>query len=266
LNRRCGGGYVGTIITETMMRLPLLAAALIALATTPAAQADEITVFAAASLKTALDQIAADWQQSHGDKVVISYAGSSKLAKQIQEGAPADLFISASTDWMDAVEKSGDIDPATREDLLGNTLVLVGHGTPAAGEIAQLPQLLGQDKLAMALVDSVPAGQYGKEALQKLGLWDKLQGQVAQADDVRAALKLVATGEAPLGIVYRSDAVAEKGVGVIATFPEDSHAPITYPAAVTKAADTPEAAAFLKSLKSEPARGIFQAQGFSVAP
>lgn len=250
------------------MRLPLLAAALIALApaTAPAAYADDITIFAAASLKTALDQIAADWEKSHGDKVVISYAGSSNLAKQIQAGAPADLFISASTDWMDAVEKSGDIDAATREDLLGNTLVLVGHGTPAKAEIADLAGLVGEGKLAMALVDSVPAGQYGKQALEKLGLWDKVQGHVAQADDVRAALKLVATGEAPLGIVYGSDAVAEKGVGVVATFPADSHAPITYPAAVTKSADTPEAAVFLKALKDQPARGIFEAQGFTVAP
>lgn len=250
------------------MRLPLLAAALIALApaTAPAAYADDITIFAAASLKTALDQIAADWEKSHGDKVVISYAGSSNLAKQIQAGAPADLFISASTDWMDAVEKSGDIDAATREDLLGNTLVLVGHGAPAKAEIADLPRLVGEGKLAMALVDSVPAGQYGKQALEKLGLWEKVQSHVAQADDVRAALKLVATGEAPLGIVYGSDAVAEKGVSVVATFPADSHAPITYPAAVTKSADTPEAAVFLKALKEQPARGIFEARGFTVAP
>lgn len=250
------------------MRLPLFAAALIALApaTAPVAHADDITVFAAASLKTALDQIAADWEKSHGDRVVISYAGSSNLARQIQAGAPADLFISASTDWMDAVEKTGDIDPATRENLLGNTLVLVGHGAPAKAGVADLPRLLGEGKLAMALVDSVPAGQYGKQALETLGLWDKVQGHVAQADDVRAALKLVASGEAPLGIVYGSDAVAEKGVGVVATFPADSHVPITYPAAVTRAADTPEAATFLKALKQPPARGIFEAQGFTVAP
>lgn len=241
----------------------LIAAALVTLA--PAAQADEITVFAAASLKDALDQIAADWQKSHADTVVISYAGSSKLAKQIQEGAPADLFISASSQWMDAVETSGDIDAATRLDLLGNTLVLVGTGQPAAAPVEDLPTLLDERKLAMAMVDSVPAGQYGKQALTTLGLWDKVQGQVAQADDVRAALKLVATGEAPLGIVYGSDAVAEKGVGVVATFPADSHAPITYPAAVTKAADTPQAKLFLDSLKQDPARSIFQAQGFTVA-
>ncbi len=245
------------------MRLPFVAAALIALAA-PAAHADEITIFAAASLKDALDGIAAKWQESHKDTVVISYAGSSQLAKQIQEGAPADLFISASTSWMDAVEKSGDIDPATRKDILGNTLVLVGTGKPAEAPIADLPTLLGQGKLDMALVDSVPAGQYGKEALTSLGLWDKVEGQVAQADNVRGALKLVATGEAPLGIVYGSDAVAEPGVGVIATFPEDSHEKITYPAAVTKSADTPQAAAFLDSLTQDPAKSVFESQGFTV--
>lgn len=250
------------------MRLPVIAAALIALApavTANAAQAVEITIFAAASLKDALDQIAADWQKSHGDAVVISYAGSSKLAKQIQEGAPADLFISASSDWMDRVQDSGDIDAATRRDILGNTLVLVGTGTPAAAPVADLPQFLGDSRLAMALVDSVPAGQYGRAALTRLGLWDKVQGQVAQADDVRAALKLVATGEAPLGIVYGSDAVAEKDVGVVATFPTDSHDPITYPAAVTKLADTPRAKVFLDNLTKEPAKSIFEAQGFTVA-
>ncbi|MEG4644879.1 molybdate ABC transporter substrate-binding protein [Paracoccus sp. P2] len=244
------------------MRLSFLAAALIALA--PAAQADEITIFAAASLKDALDEIAADWQASHGDTVVISYAGSSQLAKQIQEGAPADLFISASTAWMDAVQDSGDIDPATRRDLLGNTLVLVGTGKPAEAAVTELPGLLGDGKLAMAMVDSVPAGQYGKAALTALGLWEQVEGQVAQADNVRAALKLVATGEAPLGIVYGSDAVAEPGVGVVATFPADSHEQITYPAAVTRAADTPQAAAFLDSLSQEPARSVFESQGFTV--
>ena len=245
------------------MRLSLIAA-LIALA--PAAHADEITVFAAASLKTALDQIAQDWQAAHGDTLVISYAGSSQLAKQIQQGAPADLFISASTSWMDAVQDTGNIDPATRRDLLGNTLVLVGTGKPAEAPIADLPALLGEGKLAMALVDSVPAGQYGKEALISLNLWPEVEAQVAQADNVRAALKLVATGEAPYGIVYGSDAVAEPGVSVVATFPEDSHKPITYPAAVTSSADTPQAAAFLDSLSQEPAKAIFEAQGFTVRP
>lgn len=132
--------------------------------------------------------------------------------------------------------------------------------------MTDLPALLGEHKLAMALVDSVPAGQYGKQALEHLGLWSKVESHVAQADNVRAALKLVATAEAPLGIVYGSDAVAEKGVGVIATFPEDSHDKITYPAAVTKSADTPQAAAFLDSLTQEPAKSIFESQGFTVTP
>lgn len=246
------------------MRLSFFAAALIALAS--AAHADEITIFAAASLKTALDEIAAQWQKDHGDTVLISYAGSSKLAKQIQKGAPADLFISASTDWMDAVEKSGDIDPATRTDILGNTLVLVGTGTPAAAPVADLPKMLGDGKLAMALVDSVPAGQYGKQSLEKLGLWAGVEPHVAQADNVRAALKLVATGEAPLGIVYGSDAVAEPGVGAVTIFPADSHDAIIYPGAVTKSADTPQAAAFLLSLKHGPAEALFKAQGFTVLP
>ncbi|HWL55941.1 MAG TPA: molybdate ABC transporter substrate-binding protein [Paracoccus sp. (in: a-proteobacteria)] len=246
------------------MRLSLLCAALIGLA--PAAHADEITVFAAASLKTALDEIAAEWQKNHDDTVVISYAGSSKLAQQIQEGAPADIFISASTDWMDEVEKSGDIDTATRTDLLGNTLVLVGTGKPAAQDVTALPTLLEGGKLAMALVDSVPAGQYGKQALEKLNLWSRVEPHVAQAENVRAALKLVATGEAPLGIVYGSDAVAEPGVGVVGTFPTDSHDAIVYPGAVTKAADTPQAAAFLGSLKESSAKAVFESQGFTVLP
>lgn len=247
------------------MRLPVFAFALATLIA-PAAIADEITVFAAASLKTALDEVATEWQKSHDDTVVISYASSSKLAKQIQEGAPADLFISASPEWVDAVEGSGDIDPATRKDLLGNTLVLVGTGKPAEAAVDQLPTLLGDGKLAMGMVDSVPAGQYGKQALEKLGLWDAIESHVAQSDNVRAALKLVATGEAPLGIVYGSDAVAEPEVGVVATFPADSHDPIIYPAAVTKVSQTKQANAFLDSLTQEPARSIFEAQGFTVLP
>ncbi|WP_134679603.1 molybdate ABC transporter substrate-binding protein [Paracoccus ravus] len=246
------------------MRLPLLAAAFLAVA--PAAHADEIVVFAAASLKTALDAIASDWQQSQGDTVLVSYAGSSKLAQQIQAGAPADVFISASTEWMDEVQKSGDIDAATRRDLLGNTLVLVAPGQPDPAEITALPALLGEGKLAMAMVDSVPAGQYGKQALENLGLWSEVQAQVAQTDNVRAALKLVALKEAPYGIVYASDAVAEPGVGVVATFPEGSHDKITYPGAVTSLAQTPQAAAFLAALAKEPARSVFEQQGFTVLP
>ena len=243
------------------MRLSLLAA-LIALA--PAAHADEITIFAAASLKTALDQIAANWQAAQGDTVVISYAGSSQLAKQIQQGAPADLFISASTGWMDAVQDSDNIDPATRRDLLGNTLVLVGTGKPAEAPIADLPALLGDAKLAMAMVDSVPAGQYGKAALESLGLWENVAPSVAQADNVRSALALVALGEAPYGIVYATDAHAEPKVHVVGTFPKGSYPPAIYPAALLKGAADPADKAFFDALSAPEADAIFAAQGFKV--
>jgi len=195
---------------------------------------------------------------------VISYAGSSALAKQIIAGAPADLFISASTSWMDKVEAEGAIAPGTRRDLLGNTLVLVAGET---GDVAltDLPAKLGDEHLAMALVDSVPAGQYGKAALTSLGLWEALEPHVAQVDNVRAALALVATGEAPFGIVYATDAAAEPKVHIVATFPTDSHPAITYPAALLKEAPAPAAAqALLDYLGSPEAAAIFAAQGFAV--
>lgn len=239
-------------------------AALCLIVATPSAMAGDITVFAAASLKDALDQIAQEWQVTTGDKVTISYAGSSQLAKQIQAGAPTDLFISAAENWMDALQQSDNIDAATRTDLLGNTLVLVGPADAADIDLHTLPEALKDGKLAMALVDSVPAGQYGKEALSKLDLWQKVEGQVAQADNVRAALALVATGEAPFGIVYGSDAVAEPKVKVTATFPSDSHAPITYPAAVVKGGNEADAGKFLTSLQDENAARIFEAQGFTM--
>ena len=242
---------------------PLLAAGL----ALPAA-ADEVVVFAAASLKTALDPIAQSFQQATGDRVTISYAGSNALAQQILQGAPADIFISASTEWMDEVEKGGDLVEGTRADLLGNRLVLVAHDaaapqlTPARG--FDLAGALNGGKLAMALVDAVPAGQYGKEALTKLGVWDQVEPHVAQADNVRAALALVATGEAPLGIVYATDAAAEPGVHVVGTFPEDSHAPITYPAALLKNAADEADRAFLDALRALEAGTLFRQQGFTV--
>lgn len=246
-----------------MIRVP--AALLIAALAAPV-HADDITVFAAASLKNALDRIGADYEAASGDKVLISYAGSSALAKQIEAGAPADVFISASTDWMDVLEEGGLIDAASRKDLLGNTLVLVAHDATAPVEIGKdtdLHAMLGGGKLAMALVDSVPAGVYGKEALTSLALWDSVSADVAQADNVRAALALVATGEAPLGIVYATDAKAEPKVTQIGTFPEGSHAPITYPAALTATAKAP-AQAFLDALSAPAAVEVFQSEGFSV--
>lgn len=242
-----------------MLRLALATALFLPLS----AQAEDVTVFAAASLKTALDEIATDWQQSSGDTVTVSYAGSSQLARQIQQGAPADLFISAAVDWMDTVEGDGLIAEGSRVDLLGNTLVIVGGADAPDLDIANLPTALSGGKLAMALVDSVPAGVYGKQALTSLRLWDGVSPSVAQADNVRAALALVATGEAPYGIVYASDAVAEPAVRVVATFAEGSHDPIIYPAAALKDAG-PAATGFLDHLSSEAAAATFREQGFEV--
>ena len=233
------------------------------------AQAEDITVFAAASLKTALDQIGADWQAGTGNSAVLSYGGSSALAKQIIEGAPADVFISAAPNWMDAVAEAGLIVPDSRVDLLGNTLVLIAHG-PGVAPITldagtDLAGMLGGGRLSMALVDAVPAGQYGREALTSLGLWDSVKDSLAQSDNVRAALQLVALGEAPLGIVYASDAIADAAaVSVIATFPAESHSPIIYPVAVIAAGGKPEAEMFVDYLTSPEARLVFEAQGFTV--
>ena len=230
--------------------------------------ARDITVFAAASLKTALDQAAADWQAKTGNTVTISYAGTPQLAQQIQNGALADLFLSASEKWMDTLADANLIDPATRADLWGNTLVLV-TGDAAAGAVTINPSLdlaglLNGGKLSMALIDSVPAGQYGKQALDTLGLWASVAPFVVQSENVRAALVLVARKEAALGIVYGSDAVAEPSVHVLGTFPEASHRPIVYPGAVTTdAADAGDAAAFLTYLATD-ASAAFTAQGFTV--
>lgn len=256
------------------MSLALRSAALaasLALTALPAA-AEEITAFAAASLKDALDAVAAEWQAETGNTATVSYAGSSQLAAQIQEGAPADLFVSAAVNWMDALEADGLIKPETRVDLLGNTLVLVAHGSGAApveiGPGFDLAGLLAGGKLSMALVDSVPAGQYGRAALESLGLWPSVEGSVAQSENVRAALALVAQGEAPFGIVYGSDAMADDGaddqVSVVGTFPEESHPPIVYPAAVVATSRRPEAEAFLDYLSSDAADAVFAGQGFTV--
>lgn len=246
----------------------LSAAAVLAGVPIGAATAGEVVVFAAASMKTALDAVAADFEAATGDTVTISYAGSNALARQIIEGAPADIFISAAENWMDEVAKAGLIAGDTRRDLLGNTLVLVAHGREAAPVQIwpgfDLSGLLGDGKLAMALVDSVPAGQYGKAALESLGVWAAVEPSVAQADNVRAALAFVSSGEAPFGIVYATDAAADDNVTVVGTFPEDSHPPIVYPAALlTGAADAADRA-FFEALSSDAADARFAAEGFAI--
>lgn len=232
------------------------------------ASAEQVLVFAAASLANALDGIATDWQAQTGHAAVISYAGSSALARQIQQGAPADLFISASSEWMDEIEASGDVREGTRRDLLGNSIVLIAHGRDAeAVEIApgfDLAGLLGNERLAMALVDAVPAGVYGKAALTSLGIWDSVEPKVAQSDNVRAALTLVASGEAPYGIVYATDAAAEDNVTVVGHFAADTHEPIVYPAALLAHSRSTVAAEFLDYLSGDDARAAFEAEGFRV--
>lgn len=232
------------------------------------AGAGEIVIFAAASMKEAMDEISAKYAEETGNTAIVSLAGSSALARQIQQGAPADIFISANAEWMDVLEKDGLIDAGSRFDLLANSLVLVAHGKNAAPvQIApgmDLAGMLGENRLAVALVDAVPAGIYGKAALQSLGLWDAVAPKVAQADNVRAALALVSTGEAPMGIVYATDALADVNVSVIGTFPDDTHPPVIYPAAAIAASDNPLNAGFLEYLKGSAARTAFERKGFVV--
>ena len=231
-----------------------------------AAQGAPVVVFAAASLTDALTRIGADWSAATGHGVTFSFAGSAALARQIQQGAPADIYISASPDWVDALQASGDLRPGTRRDLLGNTLVLIAHGRDVAPVTVDarldLPGLLDGGRLSMALVDAVPAGSYGRAALQALGLWEAVAPQVAQSENVRAALAFVARGEAPLGIVYATDAAVADNVTVIGTFPPGSHPPITYPAALVADSANPLAAAFLDHLSSDAARAVWEGFGF----
>jgi molybdate transport system substrate-binding protein len=246
----------------------LALATLIAATLAAPLRAEEVVVFAAASLKTALDAVAAEFEVSTGHSVTISYAGSNQLAKQIIEGAPADIFLSAAVNWMDAVDQAGLVVPGQRRDLWGNDLVLIAHGTGAStveiGPELDLAALLGGGMLSMAMVDAVPAGQYGKQSLEALGLWAVAEPLVAQSENVRAALALVATGEAPYGLVYASDAVAGDNVTVVGQFPETSHAPITYPAALlTEAADAADRA-FFEALSADAADAKFAAQGFKI--
>lgn len=227
-----------------------------------------IVVFAAASLKNALDEIAAEWSKANKVEVKISYAASSALAKQIENGAPADLFISADLDWMDYVEKKNLVRKGTRISLLGNTLVLIASKDAPVKEVKIAPgfdlaKLLGNGRLSMAAVATVPAGKYGKAALEKLGVWKSVEGKIAEAENVRAALAFVSRGEAPYGIVYRTDAVSEKGVTIAGTFPAGTHEPIIYPFAILESSKNPKAADFLKALNSASARAIFAKHGFA---
>jgi len=226
-------------------------------------------VFAAASLKEALDAQARQFAASTGHKVIVSYGASNGLAKQIEAGAPADVFLSADLEWMDYLDARRLLAPGSRVNLLRNTLVLIA---PAASRSALvigpdfgLAAALGADKLAMANPDSVPAGKYGRAALENLGVWTRVEKQVARGENVRAALALVARGEAPFGIVYATDAQADPGVRVVDTFPPDSYPVIVYPAALVATSRTPAAQALLDFLGSPAARPAWVKYGFGLA-
>ena len=232
------------------------------------AQGKDVVIFAAASLKNALDDIAGQWQRETGKKVVVSYAASNTLIKQIEQGAPADIFISADLDWMDYGQQKDLIRPDSRSNLLGNRLVLIAPKDSSVSANIQpgfdLAALLKGGRLAMGNVDAVPAGKYGKASLEKLGVWDSVKDKIAQAESVRAALLFVSRGEAPLGIVYQTDAAADPNVKIVGTFPEDTHPPIIYPVALTKESTNADAQEFLNSLRSPSARAAFERQGFTV--
>ena len=241
-------------------------------AAAPAASADQpagVLVFAAASLKTALDELSEPCLRATGTPYRVSYSASSALAKQIDEGAPAEIFISADVEWMDYVQSRNLIQAGTRVNLVGNTLVLVApKARPAALKIAPgfgLAAALGGGRLAVADPASVPAGLYAKAALESLGVWTSVSSHLAPADNVRAALMLVSRGEVPLGIVYRTDANADAGVVVVDTFPESTHPPIVYPAALTRRA-LPKAARVLTFLRGPAAQAVFARQGFLTLP
>jgi molybdate transport system substrate-binding protein len=256
-------------------RVPAFAAfaiaAILSLAV-PAAQAlaADPVIFAASSLQDALNDVAARYKAASGKSVTISYGASSTLAQQISQAAPADIFFSADLDWMNDLQTKGLIQNATRVSLLGNEIVLVAPKSSATANVGltkgvDVAPLLGKDgRLAMANIETVPAGKYGKASLEALGAWPAVSARVVQADNVRAALAFVARGEAPLGIVYATDANAEPNVKVVGAFPADSHPPILYPVALLAASKNPDATAFYDFLKSDAAKPAYVKQGFTV--
>jgi molybdate transport system substrate-binding protein len=252
-----------------LARYALLAAfAAFAAMQSASAQQEPVTAFAAASLQDALTAIARKFTEETGIPARFSFASSAVLAKQIEQGAPADVFASADLDWMDWAQERKLIKPQTRIDLLGNKLVVVAPSDAKFSTIAlernALAAAIGQSRLATGEISSVPVGRYAKSALEKLGLWTEIQPRLAQSESVRAALALVARGEASLGIVYETDAKAEPRVKVVATFPEDTHPPIIYPFALTANAKGEGPARFLAYLQAGAARTVFSSQGFTV--
>ena len=242
----------------------------VSLASTTARAQDDagLTVFAAASLKEALDEAAAAYRKQTGVPVRVSYAASSALARQIEQGAPADVFFSADLEWMDYLQKRNRLDVATRRSLLGNRLVLIApRASKAQVDLkrpATLLAALGDGRLAVGQTRTVPAGKYAKASLESLSLWSGVRPRLAESESVRAALMLVARGETPLGIVYASDAKSDPDVRVVATFPEDSHPPIVYPVSALRGARAAQAARFVQWLASPDADALFTKRGFAV--
>jgi molybdate transport system substrate-binding protein len=258
---RYGARHLGVLALGAALALGLLLA--------PAwAQSKNVVVFAAASLRDALDEIDKQYQVDTDKHLITSLAASSMLAKQIEVGAPADVFISADLDWMDYLAQRNLIKPETRKNMVGNELVLIAPKDSAIQTTIEpnfpLTALLAGGRLAMADTKAVPAGKYGRAALEKLGVWEAVSGQIAQAENVRAALALVTRKEAPLGIVYRTDAAAEPGVKIVAVFPADTHPAIIYPIAVTARSTNPDAIGLVTYLTSPKAATLFEKQGFTV--
>jgi len=252
--RRLAGFFVAFAILFGSVHSPALA------------QDKSLTVFAAASMKNALDDIDAAYTAKSGVKITASYAASSALAKQIEQGAPADIFASADIDWMDYATNNKTINEATRINLLGNSIVLIAPKDSKIDNVAigpgfDLAKLAGDGKIATGDVKAVPVGKYAKAALEKLGAWQAAEPKFAMAESVRAALTLVARGEAALGIVYSTDAKVEPGVKIVGTFPAESHPAIIYPVAATTTARS-EAADYLAFLRTSAAKAIFEKYGF----
>jgi len=261
--------YIRAIVAASLLLAPALTFAQEGKApATPAASSEKtLIVFAAASMKNALDEVDAAYATKTGVKVTPSYAASSALAKQMEQGAPADIFISADTDWMDYSSGKKTVNDSTRVNLLGNKIVLIAPKDSKIADIKigqgfDLAKLAGDGKIATGDVKAVPVGKYAKAALEKLGSWQAAESKFAMAESVRAALALVARGEAVLGIVYETDAKVEPGVKIVGAFPADSHPPIVYPVAATATAKT-DAAGYLAFLKSEAAKSIFEKYGFT---
>jgi molybdate transport system substrate-binding protein len=232
----------------------------------PQAASKDLTLFAAASLKNGLDAVIASYERETGRSISASYAASSALARQIEQGAPADLFMSADLDWMDYLQERDLIRPETRRNLLGNRLVLVapkGQAKPLDLRPGSLAAAVGSGRLVIANITAVPAGKYGKAALEHLGLWPEVADRLAQTENVRAALAFVSRGEAPLGVVYETDAAADRNVSIVARFPETSHPPIVYPVAVTISSTNPDAMKFLDVLRRPDSAALFAREGFT---